>query len=93
MNVLIFTLGMISFCAVVVFSFAYRRSQGNTRMKNQGFMNISMGTLFLSLAGLEYATLTFKSPLGYILLALIALIGLVCFYYGYKRVQLSRQKS
>lgn len=92
LGVIFFTIGLISLCAVVIYSFSYRRSQGRIRLQNQGLMNVAMGILFLSLTGLEYTTLTFQSSLAYILLGLIALLGIVCIYYGYKRVKLSRTK-
>lgn len=92
LGVIFLTLCIISLCAVAVYSFSYRRSQGNIRLKNQGLMNVSMGVLFLSLAGLEYTTLNFQSFFAYILLGLIALLGIVCIYYGFKRVKLSQSK-
>lgn len=92
LGVIFFTIGLISLCAVVIYSFSYRRSQGSVRLKNQGLMNIAMGILFFSVAGLEYTTLTFQSSWAYILLGLIALLGFICIYYGYKRVKLSQAK-
>ncbi|MBN2908979.1 hypothetical protein JQC72_05505 [Polycladomyces sp. WAk] len=84
-TLLSFFVAIIIVTAILVFIYnmAARRSEGNRRGFHQAKMNISMGVMFLAIAGMHFAT-PGGAWLRTLLNTLILLIGLINLYYGIK---------
>lgn len=84
-TLLLFLVTIIIVSAILVFTnnLAARRSEGNRRGFYQAKMNISMGVMFLAIAGMHFAT-PGGAWLRTLLNTLILIIGLVNLYYGIK---------
>lgn len=74
--------GIISLFGTLFYSIQSRRSQGMEQAIFRSWMNLCMGILFVSIAG---HLATFGLPtVGYVLVGLIAVLGLINLYYGWK---------
>jgi hypothetical protein len=84
-TLLLFFVAIIIVTAILVFinNLAARRSEGNRRGFHQAKMNISMGVMFLAIAGMHFAT-PGGAWLRTLLNTLILVIGLINLYYGIK---------
>jgi hypothetical protein len=84
-TLLLFLVAIVIVTAILVFinNLAARRSEGNRRGFHQAKMNISMGVMFLAIAGMHFAT-PGGAWLRILLNTLILVIGLINLYYGIK---------
>lgn len=75
-------IGVLSLFGTLFYSIQSHRSKGLRQAIYRAWMNLFMGTLFVAIAG---HLATFQVPtLGYVLIGIIAFLGLINLYYGWK---------
>ncbi|TCS96760.1 YtpI family protein [Hazenella coriacea] len=91
-GILILVITGLTLFGTLFYSIMSRRTTGTTKQLYRSYMNMSMGTLFVCIAVIQWS-LPGSSWLRLTLIFLIFALGLINVYYGFKNWRYFRQTS